>query len=48
MLALVNILQECGLPAGVFNVITSRSSNAVSASLIADPRLRKLTFTGST
>jgi succinate-semialdehyde dehydrogenase / glutarate-semialdehyde dehydrogenase len=48
MLALASILQECGLPAGVLNVITSRSSSAVSAPLIADPRLRKLTFTGST
>jgi len=48
MLALAQILQECGLPPGVLNVITSSSSSAVSAPIIADPRLRKLTFTGST
>jgi len=48
MLALAQIFEECGLPAGVLNVITSSSSSAVSEPLIADPRLRKLTFTGST
>jgi succinate-semialdehyde dehydrogenase/glutarate-semialdehyde dehydrogenase len=48
MYALAQVLEEAGLPAGVLNVITSRSSSAVSAPLIADPRLRKLTFTGST
>ncbi|HEX6024631.1 MAG TPA: NAD-dependent succinate-semialdehyde dehydrogenase [Solirubrobacter sp.] len=48
MLALAQILDEVGLPAGVFNVITSSSSSAVSKPIIEDPRLRKLTFTGST
>jgi succinate-semialdehyde dehydrogenase / glutarate-semialdehyde dehydrogenase len=48
MLALAEILREAGLPDGVLNVITSSSSSAVSAPIIADPRLRKLTFTGST
>src|SRR5215217_3282956 len=48
MLALAKILEEAGLPAGVLNVITSSSSGAVSAPIIGDPRLRKLTFTGST
>jgi succinate-semialdehyde dehydrogenase/glutarate-semialdehyde dehydrogenase len=48
MLALAQILQECGLPAGVLNVITASSSSAVSEPIISDPRLRKLTFTGST
>jgi succinate-semialdehyde dehydrogenase/glutarate-semialdehyde dehydrogenase len=48
MLALAAILAEAGLPAGVLNVITSSSSSAVSKPIIADPRLRKLTFTGST
>ncbi len=48
MLALAQILEEAGLPAGVLNVITSSSSRAVSEPLISDPRLRKLTFTGST
>ena len=48
MLALAKILEECGLPPGVLNVVTSTRSGEVSAPLIADPRLRKLSFTGST
>src|SRR3954447_4032730 len=48
MLALAKILEEAGLPAGVLNVITSSSSGEVSKPIINDPRLRKLTFTGST
>jgi succinate-semialdehyde dehydrogenase/glutarate-semialdehyde dehydrogenase len=48
MLALAQILEESGLPAGVLNVITSSSSSQVSKPIISDPRLRKLTFTGST
>jgi len=47
-LALAAILIEAGLPDGVVNVITTSSSSSVSAPIIADPRLRKLTFTGST
>ncbi|MGV9546050.1 NAD-dependent succinate-semialdehyde dehydrogenase [Nocardia beijingensis] len=42
------LLAEAGLPAGVVNVVTSTSSRRVSAPVIADPRLRKLSFTGST
>jgi succinate-semialdehyde dehydrogenase / glutarate-semialdehyde dehydrogenase len=48
MLALAGILEESGLPAGVLNVLTSSSSSEVSKPIIEDPRLRKLTFTGST
>jgi succinate-semialdehyde dehydrogenase / glutarate-semialdehyde dehydrogenase len=48
MLALAGILQEAGLPEGVLNVVTSSSSSGVSKPIIEDPRLRKLTFTGST
>src|SRR5690606_7917708 len=44
----VKLLEEAGLPAGVVNVITSASSSRVSEPVIADPRLRKLSFTGST
>jgi succinate-semialdehyde dehydrogenase/glutarate-semialdehyde dehydrogenase len=48
MLSLAKILEEAGLPAGVLNVVTSSSSSDVSKPIISDPRLRKLTFTGST
>jgi succinate-semialdehyde dehydrogenase / glutarate-semialdehyde dehydrogenase len=48
MLALAEILEEAGLPAGVLNVVTSSSSSDVVSPIISDPRLRKLTFTGST
>jgi len=44
----VKALEEAGLPAGVVNVVTTSTSQATSAPIIADPRLRKLTFTGST
>jgi succinate-semialdehyde dehydrogenase / glutarate-semialdehyde dehydrogenase len=44
----VQILTEAGLPPGVVNVITTHTSSTVSAPIIADPRLRKLSFTGST
>jgi succinate-semialdehyde dehydrogenase/glutarate-semialdehyde dehydrogenase len=48
MLALAQILEEVGLPGGVLNVITAKSSGAVMEPLIKDPRARKLSFTGST
>ena len=42
------LLQEAGLPAGVLNVVQTSRAGAVTAPLIADSRLRKLSFTGST
>ena len=48
MLALAQVLERAGLPAGVLNVITSSSSGRVMEPLIRDPRTRKLSFTGST
>jgi succinate-semialdehyde dehydrogenase/glutarate-semialdehyde dehydrogenase len=48
MLALTQILQEAGLPDGVLNVFTSSSASKTTGPLIDDPRLRKLSFTGST
>ena len=50
MLALADLLRECGLPDGVLNVVmtTHETTGAVMEPLIRDPRLRKLTFTGST
>lgn len=47
-IAFAQLLEEVGLPPGVVNVITTTESSAVSAPIIADPRLRKLSFTGST
>jgi succinate-semialdehyde dehydrogenase/glutarate-semialdehyde dehydrogenase len=48
MLMLVKILEDAGLPKGVLNLVSSTSSGATMGPLIADPRLRKLSFTGST
>jgi succinate-semialdehyde dehydrogenase/glutarate-semialdehyde dehydrogenase len=48
MLMLVKILEEVGLPGGVVNLVTASSSGETMGPLIADPRLRKLSFTGST
>src|SRR5213082_3194933 len=48
MLMLVGILEEEGLPAGVLNLITASSAGETTGPLISDPRLRKLSFTGST
>lgn len=42
------ILIDAGLPAGVVNVINTSESGTVSEPIIADSRLRKLSFTGST
>ena len=48
MLALAELLADCGVPAGVVNVITTSRTGEVIEPVIRDPRLRKLTFTGST
>lgn len=47
-LAFAQILEESGLPAGVVNVVTSSDAAATTEPLLADQRLRKLSFTGST
>jgi succinate-semialdehyde dehydrogenase / glutarate-semialdehyde dehydrogenase len=47
-LAFAQILEESGLPKGVVNVITSSDAGATTEPLLADQRLRKLSFTGST
>ncbi|MDB5602659.1 MAG: Succinate-semialdehyde dehydrogenase [Xanthobacteraceae bacterium] len=48
MLALMPILEEAGVPAGVVNVIPSRRSGAVVDAMLHDPRTRVVSFTGST
>jgi succinate-semialdehyde dehydrogenase/glutarate-semialdehyde dehydrogenase len=47
-LAVADLLTEAGVPAGVVNVIPSRRSGQVAEAVLADPRVRKLSFTGST
>ncbi|WP_129336809.1 NAD-dependent succinate-semialdehyde dehydrogenase [Cellulomonas endophytica] len=41
-------LEARDLPAGVVNVVPSSSARRISGALLPDPRLRKLSFTGST
>ncbi len=47
-LAMAAILAEAGVPDGVVNVLPSRSSGKVVSAMLRDPRVRKLSFTGST
>ncbi len=47
-LLFASVLEEVGLPAGVLNVIPTSNAGAVTGPIIQDPRLRKLSFTGST
>ncbi len=47
-LALAALAQEAGIPAGVLNVVTTTRSKDVGLLLCTDPRVRKVTFTGST
>ncbi|WP_266064578.1 NAD-dependent succinate-semialdehyde dehydrogenase [Brucella intermedia] len=46
--AIAEILAEAGVPAGVVNVITTSKSGQVVGAMLHDPRIRKLSFTGST
>ncbi len=48
MLALMPILEKAGVPAGVVNVIPSRRSGPVVSKMLHDPRVRIVSFTGST
>lgn len=48
MLALAEILDRVGVPAGVVNVLTTSDPGPVMTPLILDGRSRKLSFTGST
>lgn len=47
-LMLAQTLQDAGLPDGVLNVITTTRAADIIAPVLADDRLRKLSFTGST
>jgi succinate-semialdehyde dehydrogenase/glutarate-semialdehyde dehydrogenase len=47
-LAIAALLQEAGVPDGVVNVVTTAKAGPVVAAMLGDPRVRKLSFTGST
>lgn len=47
-LALAELAQRAGVPAGVFSVITGNDTRDIAGELTANPLVRKLTFTGST
>jgi len=47
-LAVTDLLEQAGVPKGVVNVIPSRRSSEVVKAMLKDPRVRKLSFTGST
>ncbi len=47
-LRLAELLTEAGLPDGVLNVVPSSSAGKTVGPLMSDPRLRKMSFTGST
>ena len=48
MLAFAAIMTEAGLPPGVLNILTTSQAGKVTDPLFDDPRLRKVSFTGST
>ncbi len=47
-LAAAELATRAGLPAGLLNVITSKSSRAIGEELTTNPVIRKISFTGST
>ncbi len=47
-LAIVEIMDEAGVPAGVVNAVPTLRSGPVVSAMLHDPRVRKLSFTGST
>lgn len=46
--AMARLGTEAGVPAGVVNVLTASDPGPFTAAILADPRVRKLSFTGST
>ena len=48
MLALMPLLEEGGVPAGLVNVLPSKRSGALVDHMLHDPRVRVVSFTGST
>ncbi|SNY92276.1 succinate-semialdehyde dehydrogenase / glutarate-semialdehyde dehydrogenase [Cohaesibacter sp. ES.047] len=48
MLALMPLLEEAGVPPGLVNVLPSRRTGALVDHMLHDPRVRVVSFTGST
>ena len=48
MLALMPLLEEAGVPAGLVNVLPSRKTGSLVDHMLHDPRVRVVSFTGST
>ncbi|MGR3504887.1 MAG: NAD-dependent succinate-semialdehyde dehydrogenase [Paracoccaceae bacterium] len=48
MLALMPLLEEAGVPPGLVNVLPSRNTGALVDHMLHDPRVRVVSFTGST
>jgi succinate-semialdehyde dehydrogenase/glutarate-semialdehyde dehydrogenase len=46
--AMADLLREAGVPSGVVNVVTTSTPGPVIGAMLKDPRVRKLSFTGST
>ena len=47
-LALAELAERAGLPAGIMNIVTGMNAPAIGETMCADDRIRKMTFTGST
>ncbi len=47
-LAIAKLALDAGVPPGVFNIVTTNNAPPVGTVLCEDPRVRKLSFTGST
>ncbi len=47
-LAIAGLLEQAGVPGGVVNVVSARQAGPITEAMLADPRVRKLSFTGST
>ena len=47
-LALAVLAEESGIPAGVINLVTGMDAPAIGSELTSNPKVRKITFTGST
>ncbi len=47
-LALADLAEQAGFPPGVINVICSKDPNAIGAEFTSNPKVKKISFTGST